>query len=49
MTGRDKRNNDMFYIIVFLIISFVILKYCDDKRENEYFDASDAEVNVVRR
>ena len=45
---RDKRNNDMFYVIVFLIISFIVLKCCDDKRENEYFDASDAEVNVVR-
>ena len=49
MTGRDRNNNDSLYVIVFLIISFVILKYCDDKRENEYFDASDAEVNVVRR
>ena len=49
MGGRDKDNNDTFYVIVFLIISFVILKHCNDKRENEYFDASDAEVNVVRR
>lgn len=48
MSSRDRSNIDSLYIIVFFIISFIILKYCDDKRGNEYFDASDAEVNVVR-